>query len=66
MIRERSIEPFLIVDSKNQESVNSKDNDDKDFELHLVYGQRPGFFHGCASVSGQGIRHTLDHFYVPT
>jgi hypothetical protein len=30
------IEPFLIVDSKNQESVDSKDNDDKDFELHPV------------------------------
>jgi hypothetical protein len=36
VIREKSIEPFLIVDSKNQESVDSKDNDDKDFELHPV------------------------------
>ena len=59
MIRENSIEPFVTVDSRKQESVDSKDNDDKDYELHPGYGQRPKYFHGCVSVSSQGIRSTI-------
>jgi hypothetical protein len=58
VIRENSIAPFVTVDSRNQESVDFKDNDDKDYELHpqgMVNDQR--YFHGC--VYSQGIRSTI-------